>query len=805
MLKSQLKLILRKISRQKLFSFLVILCLSIGMLTTIFVSSWIKSELSFEDHHTKANRIYRVTVEVNNPENGYYAHFARSWMTWLKNMDDKIAGVESLARISYRPEGIVLVDQESFQSDIFYVDPELTEIFTFDFIDGDPKNALSQPRSAILTKTAKSKYFGDQDVIGKEIRLFCKSCMEELSYTVSAIVEDMPSTSHFHFDVLANFADPDQDPGWAYYYILLEENAHPEDINKAFESFSEEYVPEDVVPILHPHIQNIKEIHLFSHKAREFELNGNVRSLKLFAGFALFVLFIALFNFQNLQYLGTLKSYKIDQMMRVLGGKTESVLAFHLLESFVFSVMATIVSLVLYHLLFPVFLNFLGISFSISSPGFLLSISGILLVISIIFGVLPYFLSRVFFKLKHAASIHRAWSWKTQSGSGWQMRFARILVVFQFAATIIMMVSIFVVTRQVDLMFKSGIGDPNQKIINLRAIPSQIVNKYELFKEELMKNPLIYDVTCSFEDPADENNDAMSFETSDLSQEMENKVIFVYPCDDNYLSFYDKKIISGKNFPDFTGNDSLPETYILNESAVKFFGWSPETTIGRKFSLVLDMGQGNIFHGGEIVGVVEDFQMSSMKNLIKPYVFFQKSFWMFSSQIKYDNERDPEVIKYIHEIWNEYFPTYPFNYVFVEDLFSSAYKNETGLKKISILLGILALILSGLGLWGMTGMLYEMKTKEIGIRKVNGASVGQILSWLLKDIFLLTMVSALIAIPLAWYLMKEWLSNYAYKINPGIGIFLFAVVGIFFINLLIVIRQAIKVSRAKPVSSLRYE
>jgi putative ABC transport system permease protein len=805
MLKSQLKLIFRKIRRQKLFSFLVILCLSIGMLTAIFVSTWIRSELSFEDHHTKVDRIYRLTVEVNNPENGYNAHFARSWMTWLKNMDDKIAGVEKLARISYRPEGISLIEQQSFKSDIFYTDPELLNIFTFDFIDGDKENALTKPRSIILTKTAAFKYFGDQEALGKEIRLFCKNCMEELSYTVTAIIEDMPSTSHFHFDVLANYADPDKDPGWAYYYILLEENTKPEDVNKAFESFAKEYVPEDVLPILYPHIQNIKDIHLFSHKAREFELNGNMRSLKLFAGFTLFVLFIALFNFQNLQYLGTLKSYKIDQMMRVFGARTESVLIFHLLDSFVFSLLGAIFSLLLYHLFFPVFLNFMGINFSLASTIFLLKVLGILLLVSTLSGVLPYFLSRLFNKFKHAASIKRAWNWKTQSGSGWQMRFARILVVLQFAATIIMIISIIIVTRQVDLMFNSGIGNQDQKIINLRGIPSQIENKYELFKEELLKNPLIYDITCSFEDPADENNDAMSFETSDLSEEMENKVIFVYPCDDNYLSFYDKRIIAGQNFPEFNGNDSLPETYILNESAVKFLGWTTETAIGRKFSLVLDMGQGNIFKGGEIIGVVEDFQMSNMKNLIKPYVFFQKSFWFFSAQIKYDNKRDVEAINYIQKIWEEYFPSYPFDYVFVQDLYSTVYKNETGLQKISILLGILALILSGLGLWGMTGMLYEMKTKEIGIRKVNGASGRQILSWLLKDILLLTMVSSIVAIPLARYLMKEWLSNYAYKINPGIDIFLFAIVGICLVNLLIVMRQAIKVSNANPLSSLRYE
>ena len=292
-------------------------------------------------------------------------------------------------------------------------------------------------------------------------------------------------------------------------------------------------------------------------------------------------------------------------------------------------------------------------------------------------------------------------------------------------------------------------------------LPVQVHNKYQVFKSDLLSNPVIKGVTSSFEDPSDENLDMMLFETS--GTDLKDKMLYVYPADDNFFDFYNLRLVAGSNFREFHGNDSIREDYILNESALNYLGWQPGDAIGKPFSLIFDDGNKNLFSGGTVVGVVKDFQMSSMKNSIKPYVFFQKSFWLFSAQIKYDSANFPAALEQIRTTWKKLYPDYPLEYEFVEGMYSKIYKNEIQLKNMSLALGLIAMFLSCLGLWGITGIIYEARTKEIGIRKINGAKIIQIIPWLLRDIILIVTGALAFAIPVSYYLMSLWLKSFAYK------------------------------------------
>jgi len=282
-------------------------------------------------------------------------------------------------------------------------------------------------------------------------------------------------------------------------------------------------------------------------------------------------------------------------------------------------------------------------------------------------------------------------------------------------------------------------------------------------------------------------------------------MIYVYPVDDNFFDFYNIKLANGRNFRKFEGNDTIHEDYILNETAVRYLGWKKEEAVGKPFSLKMDYNGKNIFKGGTIAGVVEDFQMSSMKNSIKPYAFFQKSFWLFSAQIKYDSAHLSDALIQIEKTWKKLYPDYPLEYDFVEDLYAKIYKNEIQLKNLSMALGIIAMFLSWLGLWGITGIIYEARTKEIGIRKINGAKIFQIVLWLLKDILIIVASALVFAIPISYYLMNQWLNNFSYKVHLSWWIFAFGGFIAFSIAVLTVSLKSWRVATRNPVEALRYE
>ncbi|HEY4784672.1 MAG TPA: FtsX-like permease family protein, partial [Bacteroidales bacterium] len=367
----------------------------------------------------------------------------------------------------------------------------------------------------------------------------------------------------------------------------------------------------------------------------------------------------------------------------------------------------------------------------------------------------------------------------------------------------ILIICVIVINDQLKLFNKYQLGNNRQKTLCIRDIPCQVVNKYQLFKEELLRNPLVTDVTSSMEDPGYEIEDMMGFETTGLNKDSGKKLIYVCPVDDNFFSFYGIKIKAGTGFPKFTGNDTTPGTYILNEKAIEYLGLKTnEEAIGKPFRLI------NYYSPkkpGRIVGVVSNFQPSSVKKEIKPYLFFQKSFWLFSVQIKYDTTRQVQSLVAIQNTWNKIYPDYPMKYTYVDDLYKSIYKNEFQLRNIGTLLCLLAIILSALGLLGITGIVYESRTKEIGIRKVNGARFNQIAGWLLSDIAGIVAFALIIAAPIAWYLMHKWLQNYAYKVSITLGIFLLAGFIIASVAIITVSWQTWRAATRNPIESLRYE
>jgi putative ABC transport system permease protein len=500
-----------------------------------------------------------------------------------------------------------------------------------------------------------------------------------------------------------------------------------------------------------------------------------------------------------------LRRHKAISVLNYAGAGFRNHLVNQFFESFFYSLVSTLTGIIVFESLHKYFYLLLGKSpdagDKIVLSTFLFLVPVLFLIISIA-GLYPLLITQAKKKLSSITSKQDN-KYGNPLISGNRHKILKSLITVQYIFSITLLITVVVVNKQVHFIMTHRLGNNQSNIICVKGLPVQVYNKYEVFKSELMKNPDIKDVTSSFENPSSENLDMMSFETSGF--ESGDKMLYVYPVDDNFFDFYHIKLVAGRNFKEFTGNDTIHEDFILNECALQYLGWKAEDAIGKPFTLRFDNEKNNLFSGGIIVGIVKDFQMSSMKNKIKPYVFFQKSFWLFSAQIKYDSAHLSAALDQITAIWKKLYPDYPLEYEFVEDLYSQIYKNEMQLKNLSMALGIIGMFLSCLGLWGITGIIYEARTKEIGIRKINGAKIIQIIAWLLKDIIMIVAVALFFAIPISYYLMDKWLNNFAYKTSLNWWIFMLAGIIAFMIAILTVSWQSWWAATRNPVEALRYE
>lgn len=806
MIPLSLRLVLRSIRKSPVFNLLSILCLTTGMVTVILVYLWIRDEMSYDSFHPKSASLYRFTIKVEDKERGYYSHFARSYFPWVFEMKEKVPGIQEMARLAIRKNYVVKTSEdEVFNADLIQSDPQVFSVFHFSFLRGDPSTAFEKPYSVILTKPVAEKYFGKKDPLGQTLELYCDRCTERVKYTVTAVVEEYPVNSHFHFDLLATIDDPASFSDWAYYYVLLEVGTEPESIIQQFKGFAADYIPDDYAANLTPFLQKITDIHLHSAKDREIEENGNYRDIARFAWLSFFVMFIALFNYSNVRQVNLIRNNRTFSVLRIHGAEWKNIFHIQLLESIFISVLAMVVALFLVLVFLP---GFNQLSLKNVTPATLISdpylgylVAG-LIMISGISGIVPF----LFYALNRNLFSRKSREYYSLAGiSHNKYRLTRITMAMQFAVSLILIVTVLVVNRQLNFFMSNRLGSKQPEILCLKNIPVQVLNHYGVFRSALLSNPLITEVTSSFENPADENMDMMPFKTDQVADDLKDKLIFVYPAADNFFRFYQVPVVAGRDFPDWGGNDSLPETYILNRRACEYLGWQPEDAVGKPFELVFELNGKNLFIGGRIIGVVEDFQMSSMKNEIKPYVFFQKSFWLGSIQIKYDIQRRQEALEFIMMEYSKTFPGFPPQYEYVEDLYLKIYRNEFRLQNLSLLLGLLAVILSSLGLWGITGVLYRTKYREIAIRKVTGAHRTTLVLWLLKDINLIWLLSVIAGLPASFILVNRYLENYPLRISPEWWMFAVPAGITWLITLTTVLWQAILSSGINPAVVLKSE
>lgn len=792
------RLILRNLFRIKGYTILNITGLAIGLACSIAVMVWVKNELSYDKHLPDSDRIYRLTFETNF--NGNRIHFARCYETWIREMPKIFAQIEEMVRLEpYRRAAIKAGENKFYSERVFSTDSNFFKIFNTDLISGEVEKILNEPNSAVISESIANKCFGNTNPIGQPIILSGEQDTKFGTFIIKGVMKDTPAKSHIHFDILTSFAKPENPPNWAYVYILLKKNTVPDQILSQFPAFLKDVVKVTDQKNYTPYLQKITDIHLYSNKDREIEANGNITGIYLFTLIAFVLLMVSWINFYNLNRARLLTQQKQIHIQRITGANNRLIILQALAESVICVILALLLALTFLDLAGNPARSIFGFNIlpeGYSDLSFNWLIVSALLIVSLVAGTLPviiYILSG-----RNSSQGFREFRYKKMHGTSSY----GILMTGQICLSIILMVSSITIYKQNNFMLSRSLGDMSSDILSFKQQNWESRAKYAAIRNRAMQNPLIKSFTAAMEQPSGETLDALRIESSGIKDNLEEKELFVLPVEDNFLDFFKIPLIAGRGFSPYNPNRK-GEDYILNETALKKLGWSAEEAIGQPFKIAFDIP--DIFFGGTVIGVVRDFNFNTVKQEIKPYVLFQKPIFYLCYIVRVDSARREEAIADLKKIWDEELPDYLFQYEFIDDVYRSAYSKEISQAKITAFFSVLAVIIICLGLFSVTSVLVARRTKEIGIRKVNGASIINLLSMLNSDFIKWFAIAFIIACPIGWYAMHRWLQNFVYR--TGIKWWVFAVAGliVLVVTLLTVCLQSWRAATRNPVEALRYE
>lgn len=792
------KLITRNLVQSKTNTLLNIIGLAIGFACAFTVFVWIKNEFSYDKYLPDADRTYRLTFETSSA--GNTLHFARCWEKWISQIPAAFPQVEELIRLSPYRHTALKVGENRFYSDrVFATDSNFFKIFGIDLLAGDAEKILNEPYSVVISSSVANKCFVNTYPIGQTIYMSGEYDTKMVLFTVKGIMKDTPSNSHIHFDVITSFANPQEAPSWAYVYLLLKRNISPDQILEGLPSFIKKVENSSDQRIFTPYLQKITDIHLLSDKDREVEPNGNMSGIYLFAIIALVLLLVSWVNYYNLNKARMLALQKQIHIQRIMGSGNWFIIAQSVAESAVCVFVALVMTIILLDSSGQLTNSISGNSSLSNGLNDLASIWLSVFAVST-FSVLAGSLPVILHTIKSQKSLTGFKEVPRNSGSGFSSY--GILMTVQFCLSIILMVSAITIYQQKEFILSGSLGKMSSDILVFKKQNWEIRSKYDAFRNRSLQSPLIKSVTAVMEEPSGETVDLLDVESSAIDESHKDKPLYVLPVEDNFLDFFNIPIVAGRNFPKFNPARK-GEDYILNETAVKYLGWNAQEAIGRPLKIKFDTP--DIFYGGTVIGVVKDFNFNTLKKEIKPYVLFQKPIFYICFLVQVDSVRKEEAIKNLKKIWEEELPDYPFQYEFISDVYKAAYQKEFTQAKLTAFFSILAIIIICLGLFSVTSVLVARRTKEIGIRKVNGASVLNLLAMLNTDFIKWFAIAFIIACPAGWYAMHRWLQNFVYRTEIKWWEFAVAGLVVLTVTLITVCLQSWRAATRNPVEALRYE
>lgn len=799
MFKNYLTIALRNIKKHFAYSFINILGLSIGMAVFILILLYVQFELSYDKYHADYQNIYRVVTR--QPGNVYLGtdYFSTSPALLASTMKQDFPEVIMGTRVTSRG-GIVTYGENKFSERIHFVDPDFTDIFTFRLINSNYPSPLSEPFTIFLTKSMAEKYFGDADPIGKTI-LF----NNEFEFRINGVLEDVPANSHFRFDFLASIISLRTiiggDWGVTYLnrwgsadfhsYIKLSAQADPANLQNKLPAFRDNYEGKDAHGRNAFELQPLTDIHLSSHNNFEIESNSYTWYLYLFASIGVFILLIGCFNYMSLSTAKSMQRMKEIGLRKVFGADRNSLIKQFLLESFVFSFFALIVGLLFTHLFLPPFSLLIVRDIPTAMLWNASVIMGII-IITIFVGLFSGFYPAFFLSKFHPVNVLKG---EIKSGTNRAASLRNTLVVIQFTISVILIVCAQFIYQQRDFIKNKDLGFEKEQIFYTYLRDTQFRRSSDAFRNDLLQYPDIIDITSSHSLPVTIRSGSRFAGWEGKTEEESTLGIYRAYVDYNFLDFYGIELINGRNFSKDFSTD-VEEAYIINKTAADYIGW--KDSIGKAFSW------GGSELDGKIIGVIEDFHFFPLQMPMDGLALKLTTSGSYIS-IKISPNNISQTIEYIENKWEEHSPNYPFEYSFLDDRIDRMYRTEQKLGESFNYFTFIAIFIACLGLFALASYTSQQKTKEIGIRKVLGASVLGIVYLLSRSFLRWVGLASIMAAPIAFYVMSLWLENFAYRIAINIWPFLISFLLSVIIALITISYQSIRAATANPVEALKYE
>jgi len=796
MLNNYLKIALRNVRKHKGYSSINIAGLSMGLAVCILIFLWVQDELSFDRFHENADRIYRVVKDVKQSNGDIKKDAVTPWPLGAALVEDfpeikKHARFRNLSRrlITYESE---TGDRSFYEDGVCVADPSFLDIFSFPLMKGDPSTALTKPNTVVITEEIAEKYFGNENPMGKIL-----TGNNRIDYVVNGIIK-VPRNSHIRFDFLLPFEwrlrNTDWNGNWGindfHTFILLEENVPVDDLEEKIYPYLLGQFPETAIRY---RLQALTDMYLRSDY--NYDLYGASKDTSFyiyaFSIIAVFILFIACINFINLTIARSSTRAREAGIRKVVGASRKDVMAQFFGESVFLTIISFIFALTLILLLLPLFNNLTGKALTLNP--FANGVQGLcMLLIAILTGILAGIYPAVIQSSFQPVNIIKG---NVIFGGGKAKGAIRkALVVLQFTCSIALIIGTLIINKQLIYMQNKNLGYSKDHIIYFTR-RGEINEKYESFKEELLKNPDVFSVTTSSDIPTYTHHSTLGFEWEGMNPGANQISIYQFSVDPDYIKTFNMKLVEGSNFSKLMGTDKKGAAYILNEAAVKTMDLTGP--IGKWFRFWGDKGT--------IIGIVEDYHFKSLHSEVEPLVLRIDHDWDWYVFVNIRSENILRTLNTIKAVYQRFNPQYPFEYNFLDEQLDRLYDSDHQTFQIFQYFTVIAIIISCLGLFGIAAYTAHRRTKEIGIRKVVGATIPDITLMLSKEFLFLVVAANIVAWPLAYFAMHRWLQNFAYRASLSVWIFILSGLLALAIALLTVSFQSIKAATANPVDSLRYE
>lgn len=794
MLKNYFKIAFRNLRNYKGYTFINVFGLAVGIAVCVLIFAYVSFELSYDRYHSKSNRIYRLTLELPQVHLGVTPSLISP--TLQRMYPEVKAGVRLNDVGSYQPLLIRNGEKVFEERNFAYADSSLFNIFDFTLLAGNPGEALTRPNTIVISRDMAQKYFGSLNPVGKTLQVGSRD------FEVSGVMENIPPNSHFRYDFFASLVTRSgwselQDDAWRaanfFTYLLLDENARVAELEQKVNQFKNQAITEnEFAKMVEVNFEPLTAIHLYSDVDEDITPQGDVRYVMAASAIAIIILIIACINYMNLATARSARRSKEVGIRKVLGSERRHLVGQFYGEAAFLSLLSIGISVLLIELFLPWFNQLAGTAIAInySSFKFLGMLGAIGLFVTLVAGSYPALM---------LSSFNPSDVLKGKKTTGDKSRLRKGLVIFQFAASVFLIISTMVIFQQIDYIQQKELGYKQDNILVLTAY-GDVEEHFDTFRSELRQLPGVEEAAMASDTPTNiRAGYGIDVEGIDEGPNFNITGLRASPEITGALHI---ELVAGKTLTDGDFARANPEegeaeyVFLVNEATARRLGIEPQKLVGRTAVM-----SGRT---GTIKGVVKDFHFMSLHRQIEPLVIFPTDgFSKLLVSFKPGDTRN--TLEQTRAVWNNLFPQYPFEYDFLDQEYNALYQQETRAAGIFSSFSVLAIFIACLGLVGLSSYMVERRSREIGVRKVLGATVSQIITLFSKDFVLLVMIGFLISLPVAWYVMQQWLQNFAYKIEIGLPVVLLSGLLVLFVALFTVGYQAIRAARLNPVDTLRNE